>query len=348
MSENKKVKAVVMVSGGLDSLLAVKTLEAQGIEVFAVNFDMGYSQGSHHKQVPPKKIKPNGIDIMREAGVHIVSVNVAKDFFHKVILNPKHGYGKAVNPCIDCKIYMQKKASEYAKSIGADFIATGEVVGQRPMSQMLQKMMVMEREGGLERQILRPLSAKLLPITIPEETGLVDREKLHGISGRGRYEQMRLAREYGIDKYETPAGGCFLAEKELAQRMFDLFDAGEKANPDFYEFQLLKTGSHFRLSPTVKLIRGRNRAENKYLADILQLLEKEAVGLDAEDIPGPFVVLIGEGWQDVLDIALGITARYADKHQDIEIKLRNKKLYTIGSNIATGLSDDEIKKYRIG
>jgi hypothetical protein len=340
-------KAVVMISGGLDSILAVMLLKKQGIDVVALNFDMGFGQRAHRKKVPSSKKHISGIDILRDKDIKVVTLDVAKDFFDKVVINPKYGYGKGANPCIDCKIYMQKRAWEYAQSVGADFIATGEVLAQRPMSQMYSRLMEIERAAGLTHQVVRPLCARLLPPSIPEQEGLVDRNGLYDFSGRSRTRQFELARKFNIDNYETPAGGCFLAEPAFSRRFFDLMEHTDTVNADFYEFQLLKVGVHFRFSDTVKLIKGRNYYENRLLVETFPLIEKEATGINGEEVPGPFAVLTGKGWENFLDIACRVVARYCDKKQGISLPVVDKDLKIIDTKIVDAIGTEEASKYRL-
>ncbi|MBU1102735.1 tRNA 4-thiouridine(8) synthase ThiI [Patescibacteria group bacterium] len=258
----KKVKALVLLSGGLDSILAVKLLSEQGIEVEAINFRTNFCG--------PSKARPAA----KMLGVPMREVNIREDFL-AVLKKPKYGYGAGLNPCIDCHALMLKKAGEIMWEEGYSFVATGEVLGERPMSQHKKALKIVEKEAGLEGYLLRPLSAKLLESTVPEKEGLVDREKLLAISGRNRQPQMELAARYGIKNYPTPAGGCALTQAGFTKRLKEL--AKHKPDFDVDDVDLVGLGRHFWLaSPNppaggeggvngVQIILGRNKEENEIL-----------------------------------------------------------------------------------
>ncbi len=247
--KKKRAKALVLLSGGLDSILAVKLLLEQGIEVEAINFRTNFCG--------PSKARPAA----QMLGVPLREVNIREDFL-AVLKKPKHGYGAGMNPCIDCHALMLKKAGEIMRAEGFDFVATGEVLGERPMSQHKHALKIVEKEAGLEGYLLRPLSAKLLELTIPEIENLVNREKLLAISGRNRKPQMELAARYGIKNYPTPAGGCALTQEGFAQRLRELM----KNKPDFdaQDVDLVAIGRHFFID-NVQIIVGRNQQENEIL-----------------------------------------------------------------------------------
>ena len=248
-----KVKALALFSGGLDSILAVKLILNQGVDVVAVHFvsafnscakdDVGIAEAAEHLGVPLRVV---------ELG----------DDYLNMIREPKHGYGKNMNPCVDCRIFILKKAKKIAEEIGADFVFTGEVLDERPMSQHYGALKLVEEESGLKGKILRPLSAKLLPETVMEKKGLVDREKLLGIRGRSRKPQLRLAEEFNIKSYPSPAGGCLLTCREYANKLRDLFK--HKKHCSMADAALLSVGRHCRLGES-KIIVGRNEAENNVL-----------------------------------------------------------------------------------
>ncbi|HNY66761.1 MAG TPA: hypothetical protein PKM41_15110 [Deltaproteobacteria bacterium] len=251
-------KAIALLSGGLDSSLAVKLMIDQGIEVVAINFTSPFCNCT------PKKAgcKHQARLIAEELGIEITVFPKGMDYL-AMVKNPPHGHGRGMNPCIDCRIYMLKKARESMDSFGASFVVTGEVLGQRPMSQHRQAIQVIEKASGLEGLILRPLSAGLFPPSIPEQKGIVDREKLLSLSGRSRKPQISLADSLGIKDYPCPAGGCLLTDPIIASRLRDLF----ACMPDFdmSDIHLLKIGRHFRIHPKLKVILGRNREENDKL-----------------------------------------------------------------------------------
>lgn len=250
----KKVRALVLLSGGLDSILAVKLLQEQGIKVEAVNFRTNFCG--------PSKARPAA----QALGVPLREVNIRNEFL-EVFKKPKHGYGAGLNPCIDCHALMLRKASEIMRSEGFDFVATGEVLGERPMSQYKQALDIVAQDAEVVGYLLRPLSAKLLEPTIAEQEGLVDREQLLDISGRSRKRQMALAAQYDLKSYPTPAGGCALTQEGFAGRMKELM----KNRPDFTpeDVDLVAFGRHFwsfdeiRMK-SVQVILGRNKEENEF------------------------------------------------------------------------------------
>ncbi|MFH1008218.1 MAG: hypothetical protein V1800_12085 [Candidatus Latescibacterota bacterium] len=297
------MKAIALLSGGLDSTLAVKIMLEQGIEVVAVNYVTPFCQCSR------KGCKHEAKKASDEFGITLKTINISRDFL-EVVKNPKHGYGRNLNPCIDCRIMMHKKAKEYMEEIGASFLITGEVLGQRPMSQHRQTLDLIEKESGVEGLVLRPLSAKLFAPTIPETTGMVDRERLLGFSGRSRKPQIALAEELGVNDYPCPAGGCLLTDAGFARRMRDLMQHGELSLDDI---PLLKVGRHFRLSPSAKLVVGRDEGENERL---LVLAREGDVCFDPLEEKGP--TGIGRGVFDAEQLSLGcqIIARYCSDHED--------------------------------
>ncbi len=208
-------KAISLLSGGLDSILATELIRSQGIEVVAFNVKTPFC-------IPKKDGTSEAIEAANQLKIPLKVVNVGKDYL-QMLRNPKYGYGKNMNPCIDCKIFMIRKAKKYAKEIGADFLFTGEVLGERPKSQHGPALKIIEEEAGLKGKLLRPLSAKLLRETKAERKGLVDRAKLCNIQGRSRKPQFQLAREFGIKSFPAPAGGCLLTCEEYAKKLRDLF-----------------------------------------------------------------------------------------------------------------------------
>jgi len=287
------MKALCVFSGGLDSILAAELIRAQGIEVLGISFStpfFGPSQAkkSAHSINLPLKI----VDITEP---HL-----------RMIKAPKHGMGKHMNPCIDCHALMCKIARQMMEPEGASFVITGEVLGQRPMSQNKQGLEVVARDSGLGRLLLRPLSAKHLSITIPEEKGWVDRERLLDFKGRSRKPQMALAKRLGIDKYPSPAGGCLLTDEVFSRRLKDLLS---QDHVSVQQIELLKVGRHFRLSPHAKIAVGRNEKENNSIRDLAQ---PDDIIFSCQSIPGPTALLSGEYDMDVLKKAAEITAAYSD------------------------------------
>ncbi|MFC1855260.1 7-cyano-7-deazaguanine synthase [Thermodesulfobacteriota bacterium] len=305
-------KALALFSGGLDSTLAIRVIQEQGIEVTALNFMTPFCNCTNKSSGCKSEAKR----VADELKVTVKIMNKGKDYL-EVVRNPKFGYGKNMNPCVDCRIFMHKAAKEYMKEIGASFIITGEVLGQRPMSQRRDTINIIDRESGLKGLVLRPLSAQLFPLTIPEEEGVVDREKLLKISGRSRKPQMQLADDFKIKGYQCPAGGCLLTDVGFARRIKDLFKYSEDIN--MLDVHMLKTGRHFRLNENTKLIVSRDESEgnklNIYSGDRYTLLIPEG-------LPGPTSLIVGEPTDEIIDLALRITAKYYKKGStDIKIKI---------------------------
>jgi tRNA-specific 2-thiouridylase len=298
-----KPKAIALLSGGLDSTLAVRLVLDQGIEVEALNFVTPFCNCNRKGRCEAKRVAD-------ELDMPCKTIAVTDEFF-QVIRNPKHGYGRGMNPCLDCRILMFSRARERMEESGAAFVFTGEVLGQRPMSQHRQSMRIIDRESGLHGRVLRPLSARLLEPTIPEQGGLVDREKLLAIQGRSRKPQMALAEAHGINDYPCPAGGCLLTDPGFARRMRDLVRF--RPHFDLNDVNLLKVGRHFRLSPEAKAVVGRNEGENRRL----QILARQGDALfEVKGCGSPITLLRGESGVEEIYLTAAITARYSDAEGD--------------------------------
>ena len=304
-----KIKALCLLSGGLDSSLAAKVVRDQGIEVIGVNFIGPFLASGDQVKASAAAA------VARSIGIDLRVIALGEDYL-EVIRNPRHGYGSNLNPCIDCRIYMLKKVKEMMSQEDASFIVTGEVLGQRPMSQRKDTMRKIEKESGLEGLLLRPLSALALAPTIPESKGWVSRESMLSITGRSRREQMRLAKERKVDGYSSPGGGCLLTDPHFAPRVKDLIDHAMLTE---YHIGLLKVGRHFRLPRGSKLIVGRNMVEN-------QVLQSEVRDPDllmiTEDCPGPTAILAGSDASQEWGLGAGIVARYSDGRQGGLVKVR--------------------------
>ncbi|MBU0759881.1 MAG: 7-cyano-7-deazaguanine synthase [Candidatus Omnitrophica bacterium] len=293
-------KAVALFSGGLDSMLAIKLMMEQGVEVYALNFLTIFctctSKGCMHQATKAAK----------ELGVPLKVMNITREYM-EIVRNPKYDRGRNMNPCIDCRIFTFVKAREYMEEIDASFVVTGEVLGQRPMSQRRQAMEIIERESGLRGLIVRPLSASLFEPTMPEKQGIVDRERLLDIQGRQRERQFKLAEELGINDYPCPAGGCLLTDKGFSSRLKDLF----KYKPDYTlsDLHLLKIGRQFRISEKTKLIVGRNEKENKAL---LNFAEPDDYIFDVVGIPSPIGLARGDLDEKEIESIASIMTRYSD------------------------------------
>jgi len=297
------MKAICVFSGGLDSMLSAQIIRSQGIEVVGFFFKTPFF-------TPEKAIRSAQL-----IKLPLKIVDITEEHL-KILKNPKYGYGENMNPCIDCHALMFKCAGKIMEQEGADFVISGEVLGQRPMSQNRKALQIIAEESGLGRLLLRPLSAKKLPVTIPEERGWVKRELLLDIHGRSRKPQLELAKKYGITDFPSPAGGCLLTDRTFSKRLKDLIEL--KKDFDIRDIELLKLGRHFRIDKTTKVIVGRNKKENQMLKD---LYRKEDVLLEPKGIPGPVVLLTGDKSEKNIQLALDITATYSDTkpHQQIEI-----------------------------
>ncbi len=307
----KRPKAIALLSGGLDSTLAVLIMLREGVDVTAVTFlthfgcDITDSSSCSRDPLPAAE----------RFGFQVKLCHLA-DKFLEIVKNPKYGHGKNMNPCIDCRILMLKEAKALMEMIGADFVVTGEVLGQRPMSQRRECFPLIDREAGLEGLVLRPLSAKLLPPTIPEKQGLVNREHLYGIRGRSRKVQMALAEEFGLDDYPSPAGGCLLTDPIYSLRLQDLLQ--QNPDPSLKEINLLRIGRHFRLSPICKAIVGRNKQENE---QILALAEETDTLMKVPGVGSPVTLLSGQGDTNAILLAASITGRYSDARDQTEVSV---------------------------
>ena len=330
------VRAVALLSGGLDSTLAVRLLIDQGIEVKALHFYTGVCITETKRRLG--QVRSDGQQYVNPAlkaaaqlRVPIEIVDISDEYFN-IVLNPKYGYGKNVNPCIDCRIFMLKKAKEIMEREGYHFVVTGEVLGQRPMSQTLPRLRLIEKEAGLDGLILRPLSAKLLKPTIPEEKGWVNREKLLGIRGRSRKVQLELAKKYGLD-YEQPAGGCcYLTDENYAFRFLEAFDKEGSISRD--DLLLFAVGRHFRLPSGTKVIVARNEGEVNFLKGFAGRYS-HAYRMDR---PGTFALIKGTPAEDELQTIANIIARYSKREQSqIYMKVDGRELILEGKPI-----DDEI------
>lgn len=306
-------KAVSLISGGLDSMLATRVILDQGIHVEGINFFTGFCVEGHTHAIRSKDKKKekrnNALWVAEELGIKLHIIDVIEEY-KDVVLNPKHGYGQHLNPCLDCKIFMVNKAAAWAwmEENDFDFIITGEVIGQRPMSQRKATMPIIARESGADDRLLRPLCAKNLPLTLPEREGWVDRDRLFGFHGRNRTPQIELAKSLGIEEYSQPAGGCcFLTDKSYASKLGDLWQSrGERAY-EIDDIMLLKVGRHLRPAPHYKLIISREEGENHYLTGY----QHEYTTIRTVSHRGPVTIVDGAPDDDDLLFAARIAARYS-------------------------------------
>jgi tRNA U34 2-thiouridine synthase MnmA/TrmU len=322
--ENKR-KAVSLISGGLDSLLSTKLIIDQGIHVEGINFFTGFCVEGHthaiRKQKTDKPKRNNALWVAEQLGIKLHIIDVIEEY-RDVLLNPKHGYGKNMNPCLDCKGFMVKKAKQWMEENDFDFIITGEVMGQRPMSQRKDTMPVVQAESGAEDLLLRPLCAKHLPATKAETRGWVDREQLLDFSGRTRKPQISLAKRYGFNDYATPAGGCcFLTDKQYSDKLVDMWESRGSRDYQLDDLMMLKVGRHIRPNKRFKLIVAREEGEVKFLEGY----RNQYASLYSTSCNGPLALIDGEPNQKDLQVAARIVARYSqgrnEKNVNVEVRL---------------------------
>jgi tRNA U34 2-thiouridine synthase MnmA/TrmU len=288
-----KIKALALISGGLDSLLAAKLIYDQGCEVVGLHFRIPFCKINIKKSFP-------------DIGIKIIEVDLGQRFL-KLIQEPRYGFGSNMNPCIDCKILMFSEAKELMPRLGAKFIITGEVLGQRPMSQNKQALKLIRHQSGLDDLLLRPLSAQFFPPSLAEKEGWVRREKLLNFNGRTRTPQMRLARDLGLNDYANPAGGCLLTDPSFSKRLVELLAHDELK---LENLELLKVGRHFRLGEHTRLVVGRDESENNQLAQLAR--QGDYLFSPQKDLAGPTALARGLINQELILLSSQITSAYTD------------------------------------
>ena len=308
---SQKPKAVALISGGLDSLLAARVVMEQGVHVEGINFYTGFCVEGHTHAIRKKdRARPkrnNALWSAEQLGIKLHIIDIIEEY-KDVVINPKHGYGANLNPCLDCKIFMVEKARAWMDAHGFDFIITGEVIGQRPMSQRRDTMPVIARESGADERLVRPLCAQNLPATLPEIRGWLERDELYNFSGRSRKPQMALASKFGFEDYAQPAGGCcFLTDKQYSVKLADLWATRGTREYDLDDIMLLKVGRHLRPRPNFKIIVGREEGENRFLEGY----RKRFVHMLPTSHTGPLVLLDGEVSPDDIELAARLTARFS-------------------------------------
>lgn len=320
---NRQRKAAALISGGLDSMLAARVVLEQGIHVEGINFFTGFCVEGHthaiRKRDRGRPKRNNALWTAEQLGIKLHIVDIIEEY-KEVLLNPKHGYGANLNPCLDCKIFMVKKAVEWIRNHEFDFIITGEVIGQRPMSQRKDTMPVVAHESGADDFLLRPLCAKNLPITKPEREGWVDRERLYDFSGRTRKPQMALAHSFGIEEYAQPAGGCcFLTDEQYSAKLADLWGHRGEKRYEFDDIMLLKVGRHIRPAANYKLIIAREEGE----VNFLQGYRKEYASLKTLSHTGPLALIDGNPSEEQIGQAAAILARFSKgkMEQRVEVEI---------------------------
>ncbi len=305
-SQPHRVRAIGLLSGGADSLLAARVVQDQGIEVLALCFESPFFSAARARTAAAA------------AGIPLRVVDFTPDIL-ELVDHPPHGFGKGLNPCIDCHARMLHRADEIRRAEGYDFIFTGEVLNQRPMSQTNRTLKIVARDGGVEAVLVRPLSARVLPETEVERRGLIDRSRLLSLEGRSRRGHQAVAARFGITKLPSVAGGCHLTEPNFASRLRELRKHGGALDPD--AIRLLFHGRHFRLSEDVKLIVGRDKEDN---ADLEKLAPRGYLWLHASEGNGPTCLLNATANEAEVKLATSICAHYikAAAHQPIRITMR--------------------------
>lgn len=303
-------KAIALISGGLDSMLAAKVVMNQGIQVEGINFYTGFCVEGHthaiKKKDKEKQKRNNALWVAEQLGIKLHIVDVIEEY-KNVLINPKHGYGANMNPCLDCKVFMVTKAKQWIQENNFDFIITGEVIGQRPMSQRKATMPIISRESGADDLLLRPLCAKYLPETLPERQGWVNREALYDFTGRSRKPQIALAAAFGFDEFAQPAGGCcFLTDESYSKKLVDLWQARGHKEYELDDIMLLKVGRHIRPKANFKMIVAREDGEGRFLEGY----RKSFITLNCTSHNGPLALLDGSPNEADLQLAAQIVARY--------------------------------------
>ncbi|MEO0257835.1 MAG: hypothetical protein ABIM32_00160 [candidate division WOR-3 bacterium] len=332
----KLVKVVALLSGGLDSVLAALYMKRFNFEIFGLHFITPFSS-----RLETSKLRREYGDFYNKLGLKVEMRELGEEYLG-MIRKPKFGYGRNVNPCIDCKILLFKYASEYMKEIGASFMITGEVLDQRPMSQRIHTMRLIEEEAGLSGIIVRPLSGALLPQTKPELDGLIKREWLLSIRGRQRVSQILLARELGLFEYKQPSGGCLLTDPEYARKVRDLINHNEL---DLFNVELLKIGRHFRIEK-IKLVVGRNHEENQRIWNLCYGKGLLMVPLNTQG-PTGFLNIQSLPHEEVLELALGILARYCDEKDNVEFQINIAGHEKIKKLIPFAKGKEEVESFRV-
>lgn len=334
------MKAIALISGGLDSTLAAKIIKDLGIDLVALNTVSPFCLCNRKDKDGSCRYEAR--KVTEGLNIKLISEDVTLDII-EIVKKPKHGFGSNMNPCIDCRILLFKKAKEAMKKEGASFVVTGEVLDQRPMSQKLKTMALIEKESGLEGLVLRPLSAKALSPTIPQKNGWISSEKLYSIAGRTRGQQFALASEFGINDYPCPSGGCLLTDKEFSLRLKDLM---QHEGLNLADIHLLKVGRHFRLDDKIRLVVGRNESENNRISALKNV--GDFFFMPQEEIAGPSAILRGIiKDSSILELASRIIARYCDKIvSNAEIICRKSDLEEY-KFIVLPLEENKIISYRI-
>jgi len=325
-----------MISSGLDSMLAARIMKDQGVDVLGVHCVFRFD--------PTVEDDPTNTmgTLFAPIGIPIRVEDITEPFF-QMMLDPPHGYGKGVNPCIDCKIFMFRHARTIMREIGAEFLITGEVVAQRPMSQHKPTLFHIEKEAGLRHRIVRPLSAQILPPTIAEEKGWIKRDRLYDIAGRNRKTQMVLAESFGITSYNQPAGGCILTDPAYAKRAKRLMQYREKSTLKPEDFNLLRLGRHFWREDGLHVVAGRHEADNH----LLESFRDGRWAFEAKDVTGPLVLAEGIQTEEDIRLIAQITARYCGKRKAASVRIEFQGDGKTGILDVESIQDAVIDKWRV-
>jgi tRNA U34 2-thiouridine synthase MnmA/TrmU len=314
-----KAHGVGLLSGGLDSALAALVVRDAGAEVTCLHFFTGFCVTGHNSRIGRKNrpVANNALEVAAEIGIPVEMVDISDEYL-PMVLQPQHGYGANMNPCVDCRVFMLNRAKRYMEDVGADFVFTGEVIGQRPMSQMRRTLDLTARESELAGKLLRPLSARLLEPTEAETAGLVDRKKLYDFHGRNRKPQLELAKKYGLNHFMQPAGGCcFLTDENYSRKLLDLLELRNGDPLSMDDVYLLGVGRHFRLGPELKVIVGRDEVENNFL----QYYTDQRWNAQAVDFKGPLALVVGEPSEETMGTIASLVARYCDGKREPSIRV---------------------------
>lgn len=316
-----KPKAVALISGGLDSMLAVKVIQEQGVHVEGINFYTGFCHSGHTSAIRNSKggkaLRNDALWVAEQLGIKLHIIDIVEPY-KEVLLNPKYGYGKNANPCLDCKIFMVEQAHEWMKENGFDFIITGEVTGQRPKSQHKHALPLVAKESGADDRLLRPLCAKRLEPTLPEREGWVNREALYDFHGRNRKPQLGLAASFSIEEFAQPAGGCcVLTDENYTRRLQDMWAHRGSRDYDMEDIILLKAGRQLRIAPHYKIIIARDEAESNFLTGY----RKEFIHMQVLQHRGPMILIEGTPDEQDLMICARIAGRFCSGREEEEISV---------------------------
>ncbi len=333
----KKTKAVALYSGGLDSTLAILVMQKQGVEVTAITFMNHFGCDISDKSSCSKDPFAASIKFGFK-----VKLSHLSDKFLEIVKKPKFGHGKNMNPCMDCRILMLKEAKVFMEMIQADFLITGEVVGQRPMSQRKECFPMVDKAADVKGLVVRPLCGKIMPATIAEEQGLIKRELMCDFNGRSRKPQMALAEELGLTEYPSPAGGCLLTDPNYSYKLKDLLDHNK--DPEYKDINFLKVGRQFRYPDDCKIFVGRHKDENEAMK---ALADPDDIMMRVEGCGSPTVILLGDVTNEAIGLAASICARYSDDRKKPMVKVTVTKSDETYDLMVKPANDTVLDEYRI-